>query len=147
MQQLAEAAAYGTPMQQQADAGARPEAGPHLRASRKASRWGQSLAVTMTSAARQLCPQLCVLADTMLSAWYSRSRWVHLPGTTMQGVTHPSSAATGLVRAGVPVCSSSVRYEISTATAPRQAQLADLCARTGTAVHVLWLQLEPNRAR
>ena len=82
-----------------------PRCKADLSAAKKASRCGQSLSNTRTSAFRQLWPALWVMPAMTVAAWYSRSDWLHWPGHTMYGVTQPSSAVTSLVCCGSPVCS------------------------------------------
>ena len=43
------------------------------------------------SRTKQVAPAQTAIQVARLSAWYSRSPWLHLPGTTMTGVTFPSS--------------------------------------------------------
>ncbi len=51
-------------------------------------------------AALQLKLALLVTIPATLRAWYSSSASVQFPGTTITGLTQPSSAVTGLVTTG-----------------------------------------------
>ena len=74
--------------------------GVTLHSAMKQETWRSAVPSQRTWTATQLWPQLLARPASMPSAWYSRSDWDHSPGTTMQGVTFPSSAPMGFCSLG-----------------------------------------------